>query len=432
MNKYSIVSLGCAKNLVDSEKISRIFVENGFILEPDTKKSDVIFINTCAFLKEAIIEAYQNIKDVIKKQKKSGALIIVAGCLPARKNISELKKDFPEVDYWIAYRELQKIGSILSKYNKNYHEKKEIVQYSFTPIHYAYLKIADGCNHKCSFCAIPSIKGRYKSQSGKDILKEAELLAERGAVELNIIAQDTTFYGKDIYKNYDLIDLMNDLSLIKKIKWIRLLYAYPDMINDNLLDCIRNNSKILHYLDMPLQHSENKILKLMKRSGSKEFYYRLIDKLRSKIPDIALRTTFITGFPGETKKDFKNLMKFVQTVRFERLGVFKYSNEDGTKAYSFEDQVSEKEKNDRYQKLMLLQKSIIHEDNKKLIGKEATVLIDKKLKNSKYKYFSRTYRDAPEIDTGVYLKENNINPGEFHKVVYNRSIDYDMEGKLLF
>nr|HPL52983.1 30S ribosomal protein S12 methylthiotransferase RimO [Bacillota bacterium] len=290
-----------------------------------------------------------------------------------------------------------------------------------------YLKIAEGCDNRCSYCIIPTLRGRYRSRRIEDIMEEAWNLSRNGIKELNLIAQDITRYGIDLYKDYKLIDLLNKLAEIDGIEWIRLLYSYPDEFNNELIDTMTKNEKIVKYLDMPIQHASNRILKKMARRGSKEKILELIEKLRTSMPEIVLRTSLIVGFPGETEKDFQELYDFVSRVKFNRLGVFAYSREENTSACNMPDQIQETVKQDRLERIMLLQKGISEEYNKKLIGKTIKVLIEG---FSEGEYFGRSYMDAPEIDGKVYFTSNNpLTPGDFCHVAVKRAYEYDLVGE---
>ncbi len=412
MKKLYIVSLGCAKNLVDSETIVSKFKEYGFELSFDENNADVVLINTCGFLKSSIKESDEIIKHFIKL-KKDGRIknIVVFGCLVERFKGKIIEK-YPDVNGFFGVGAWNFIEKFLKgRDNFFIEENKDLSfesRYLLTQKHSAYLKIADGCDNFCSYCTIPLIRGRFRSKNIEDIIEETKKLVKSGAKEISLIAQDTTKYGYDIYGEYKLVELLEKLEKIKGLKWIRLMYLYPSLVDKRLINRIKNSSKIVHYLELPFQHISDKILKLMNRKYDSKKAYEVVDMLKKEISDIALRTTFIVGFPGETEKDFEKLIEFLNYCRFNSVGVFKYSKEEGTKAYSLK-QIDRKTKNLRYNKLILAQSKIVDEINKNLIGKEFEVLFDSA-------NIARSYMDAPDIDGRFEIINYKGKPGEFKRV----------------
>ncbi|HNW99545.1 MAG TPA: 30S ribosomal protein S12 methylthiotransferase RimO [Bacteroidales bacterium] len=398
--KINVITLGCSKNLVDSEVLLKQLDKNKFIVSHDSEKleHDIVIINTCGFINDAKQESIETILQAVKN-KKQGRIkkVLVTGCLSARYH-DELKKEIPEVDAYFGVNDLKEILNYL---DADY--KKELIgeRHLTTPSHYAYLKIAEGCDRKCSFCAIPLIRGKHISKPVKDIVKEATLLANKGAKELILIAQDLTYYGIDIYKKRKLAELLEKLSDIKNVEWIRLQYAYPAAFPMDVLKVMRERKNICNYLDIPFQHISDRLLKSMNRAIDKKGTLKLIEKIKKEVPGIALRTSLIVGYPGETEKDFKELMNFVNDVKFDRLGVFTYSHEESTKAYQLKDNISAKVKQERADALMKLQENISLEKNEALIGKILKVIIDRKENEF---FVGRTEYDSPEVDNEVLIK----------------------------
>lgn len=412
MDKIGILSLGCPRNLVDSEIILSRLKSKGYSIV-DLANADIGILNTCSFITEAKQESIEAIFDLIDL-KRQGRLkkILVFGCLPQRykeKLIPHLK----EVDAFVGRISLN-------------HTKKIC---SLTPRHYAYVKICEGCINNCSFCIIPKIKGEFTSRSQDSIIEEVKALDERGVKEINIIGQDITLYGKDIYKNLTLVELLkNILKNTTNIDWIRLLYLHPSRITDDLLDLIRNETRITKYIDLPLQHINERILRLMGRDITKTKILRLIDKIRDKIPGVAIRTALIVGFPTETDKEFKELLKFIEEIKFERLGVFIYSREEGTPAYNLKPQITEKIKNERFNTIMSRQQEIAQKINERYLGKVIDALIDEKEDGH---YLGRSQYDAPEVDGIVFVKSSiPLMPGEFKKVKITDTLEYDLVGEI--
>lgn len=436
--KVALISLGCSKNLIDSEVMINNIKNDEYIITDDVSNADIIIINTCGFIETAKQESIDAILDMAEyKNKGKCRALIAAGCLAERYK-EELMKELPELDAVIGtgdYREITEvIQKVLGGEKVIRYGHQEIVDIDKLPRTIstmgatAYLKIAEGCDNCCTYCIIPTLRGRYRSRKFESIIEEAEMLSQNGIKELNIIAQDITRYGKDLYGRYRLSELLKELCKLKGIEWIRLLYSYPDEFSTELAETIASESKICKYLDIPIQHASNRILKRMARRSSKEDILFLIKDLRRRMPDIVLRTSLIVGFPGETEEDFQELYEFVREVRFERLGVFAYSREEDTAAYDMPEQVDEAVKQDRLEKIMLLQKVVSKEHNEKLIGKRFRVLIEGQAGRE---YFGRTYMDAPEIDGKVYFtSKKNLLPGDFCTVTIIDADEYDLMGEM--
>ena len=423
--KINLVTLGCAKNVVDSERLKMQMRFNNLEIVENAKDADTIVINTCGFIEDAKQESINTILEAVKRKgEKKLSNVIVSGCLSARYK-EDLEKEIPEVDFYFGSEEYDKILKELGgdlKYELL--GERELS----TPKHFAYLKISEGCDNPCSFCAIPLMRGSHKSRPMESLLTEAGSLASKGVKELIIIGQDTTDYGNDIYGKRNIAELLRNISEIDGIEWIRLLYAYPSHFPDELIDEIANNPKIIKYLDMPLQHISDDVLKSMRRRISsrrtKELYY----KIKERIPEITLRTTFIVGYPNETDESFTELCDFVKDIEFERLGVFTYSPEDATPSFLLGDPVDAEIKEERKAELMEIQREISEKKNQKLIGQKIKVLIDQ-LEGEFY--IGRSKRDAPEVDGEVLINKNegNFQIGHFYIVEIFDSNDYDLFGK---
>ena len=434
--KLGLISLGCDKNRVDSERILAVASKH-FTITSSVTDAQIIVVNTCAFLESARKEAVDTIFE-INELRQTGKLekIIVCGCLP-QKFIQEIFDEFVEVDVFLGINDYDLLfeavklcyeGKRVNFVNKNENllEKNRVLT---TPCHYYYLKIADGCNNKCTYCLIPSIRGKYRSQKIEDLISEVKNLGQVN--ELILVAQDVTRYGIDLYGEPQIVKLINELSALDEVNSIRILYAYPDMITDELIEVIKNNDKVLKYLDIPLQHASNPILKLMNRKGSFESYLALVNKLKSEIPQIALRSTFIAGFPRETEEDFNNLLKFVKKAKFFNCGFFAYSREEGTPSYKLTGQIEEEVKNERVNKLYKVQRQISRQNLKKFVGKTITVLCDG-VDYENQSFYGRAYFNAPEIDGRVYITSNDcINQGEYYEVLITNSNDYDLFGTVV-
>ncbi len=436
--KVGFVSLGCPKNLINTEKMLSKLAENGYEIVAEDIDADVIVINTCAFIESAKQEAIDNILDIAwLKENHTLKGIVVTGCLPERFR-DEVMEQMPEVDCILGTGSYDEIcEAVEAAYNKRkYKSFKDVNSLPLggervitTPEYFAYLQIAEGCDNCCTYCVIPQIRGRFRSRQLSEIVEEAKQLASMGVKELCLIAQDTTRYGEDIYGTYALDSLITEISAIKGIEWIRLLYCYPDRITDSLIDVIANNKKVVKYIDMPIQHINNDILKAMNRRDTCESITEVIKKLRERIPGVILRTTVIVGFPGETEAQFEQLHKFIKETKFERLGVFTYSREENTPAYDMPDQVSEKVKRKRYEILMKEQRKIHNAFNETFIGKTLKVICEGYDKVSE-SYYGRSYADAPDIDGKIYFSSSRlIKDGEMIDVEITEILDYDLIGK---
>lgn len=427
--KINVITMGCSKNLVDSEKLmAQLKAGNYDVTHEDEKNTaNVVIINTCGFINDAKQESINTILEYAQL-KKSGKIkkIIVFGCLSERYK-EELKKEIPEVDDFYGVLDQQKILTSLNvEFKKNLVGERIIT----TPSHYAYLKISEGCDRKCSFCAIPKIRGKHISIPIEELVKEAEILANKGVKELILIAQDLSYYGLDLYKKQELGTLIKKLAEIQKIEWIRLHYAYPSNFPIDVIELMNTIPKICKYIDIPLQHISDRVLKDMKRGHTHKETYDLIKKIKETVPEIAIRTTFIVGFPGETVTEFNELKKFVQDSKFERLGVFTYSPEEDTAAYQMKDNISDKLKKKRYDELMQLQQDISLEINKNKIGKILKVIIDRK--EGEY-FVGRTEFDSPEVDNEILIKSINskIKIGNFINVRIISADFFDLYGEIV-
>ena len=424
--KVSVITLGCSKNTVDSERLMRQLQLNKIKLTDDPNQSDTVIINTCGFIEAAKEESINTILNSVAL-KNEGKLkkVIVAGCLSERYK-DDLIKEIPEVDVYFGTENYEGIVKELGG-NLKYELLGE--RLLTTPSHTAYLKISEGCDHPCSFCAIPIMRGLHKSKPMDDLIKEAEFLASNNTKELVIIAQDTTDYGKDLYGRQNLAELLNKLSEVKGIEWIRLMYAYPSKFPDDVIKEIKNNPKVLHYVDIPLQHISDDVLKSMRRGVTAARTRKLIEKLRNEIPDITLRTTFIVGYPNETEKDFEMLCDFVKEVKFERVGTFTFSIEENTSSFILGDPVPAAEKQRRKDVIMELQKDISLETNSFMVGKVLKVLVEALEGDF---YIGRSYRDAPEVDGEVLINKKGIKlqPGNFYDVKITDYDEYDIFGEL--
>jgi len=423
--KIHVLTLGCPKNLVDSEILISGFKDK-FQIVDEPEKAEIVVVNTCGFIESAKQESIDKIFEMVElKEKGKVKKLYVMGCLSERYK-NELEKEIPEVDKFFG---AGKINEILNEFGIDYKYELLGEREIITPRHFAYLKISEGCDNPCSFCAIPLIRGKHVSRPMEDIIKEARKLAWRGVKELIIIAQDTTYYGLDIYGKRMISELLNRLSEIAEIEWIRLMYAFPAKFPLDLLDVMAQNPKICKYIDIPIQHISDKILKSMRRGITKQKTIELLERIREKIPDVAIRTSLIVGYPGETDKEFEELLDFVAEFKFDRLGVFTYSQEDGTPAFELGDPVPPEEKERRMALIMNMQHDIIVEKNEKLIGQDLKVLIDGKEGDF---YIGRTQWDAPEIDLEVLVEGENLKIGEFYKVEIYDNFEYDLIGKVKF
>ena len=435
--KISLASLGCSKNLVDAEQMLGIINEKGWEIMENEEDADVMVVNTCAFIESAIRESLDCIFELISQKKKdSHKKLIVTGCM-AQRYKEDILSEIPEVDAVVGTNDFHKIAEVI----ENLCEEKVVLcdgeeinieglpRMVTTPSYTAYIKIADGCDNRCTYCAIPSIRGKYRSRKIEDIVSEAEKLAEDGAKELIVIAQDTTRYGMDIYGEYKLSELLRELCKIEKLKWVRVHYCYPELVNEELIRTFKEEEKICNYFDIPIQHSSDKILKRMGRRTNREQLVKMLELIRTEIPDAIIRTSLITGFPGETEEDFDDLLEFVNYAKFDRLGVFAYSQEEGTPAAKLDNQVDDEEKIARQEGVMLLQAEISEELNRKKIGQTLEVLVEGRDEIIK-SYFGRTYGDSIDIDGKVFFKsENKLNEGDLVSVLINESLEYDLFGE---
>lgn len=425
--KVNIITLGCSKNMVDSEVIGGQLAANRIDTVHENAKDDhnVVIINTCGFIEKAKEESINTILAQVDR-KRSGQLekVFVTGCLSERYK-SDLEKEIPEVD---AYFGTMEMPALLGKLNADY--KAELVgeRQLSTPSHYAYLKISEGCNRTCSFCAIPLMRGKHVSRPIDSLVEEARKLVRSGVHEIMLIAQELTYYGLDLYKERALPKLLHALADVEGLDWIRLHYAYPSKFPLEVLDVVRERSNICKYLDMPLQHASNRMLQRMKRQITREEMEELINSIREKVPGICIRTTLIAGFPGETREDVEELKDFLQRMRFDRVGIFTYSHEEGTSAHDLADDVPAEEKEARAQEIMELQQEISLEKNREKIGLVLRVIIDRKEAG---RYIGRTEYDSVEVDNEVIVNsKRKLNPGEFVQVRITGAFDYDLEGEL--
>jgi ribosomal protein S12 methylthiotransferase len=435
--RVNIITLGCPKNEVDSDVLKWHLLQKGYQLTEKLKDSDIILINTCGFIDQAKAESLEEIWKVIDlKNRDKGKKLIVAGCL-AQRYPDQLWKEIPEIDGIMGITEFKNIGKVCDQIRKDKRvclisppvkkEDQEIIKRAISDRPFAYLRIADGCNNCCSYCTIPLIRGSFRSRSIESLLREAEFLANKGVKEINLIAQDTTLYGADIYGKPQLPRLLSSISEIPEIKWIRLLYTHPAHYSNELIDTIASSPKVCKYLDIPLQHISDKILSLMNRKVTKKKIIGLIEKLRKKIPDLVLRTTFLVGFPSETESDFDELLNFVEETRFDKVGIFAYSREENTKAYDLKHQIPSRIKHDRLDRLLLLQQKISLEKNQSKVGKKMTVLVEGKSEENGF--FGRSQAEAPEVDGLIYIKGDKIKIGDFVEVKVTKALDYDLIGE---
>jgi ribosomal protein S12 methylthiotransferase len=442
--KISIVSLGCARNLVDTEVMAGVLRQADYEVVSEPSQADIVLVNTCSFIEAAKEESVDTILQMARlKEEGSLQTLVVAGCLPQRYS-DELARELPEVDLFIGTGEVPKIAEILKSRRSN---KKRVYvgipKYLYdhatprlraTSSHTAFVKASEGCDHKCAFCIIPKLRGPHRSRSIESIVQEAVMLAQDGVKEINLIAQDLSAYGRERRDGTTLYGLLRELDSVSGIEWIRLLYAYPNYLDDSLLDLIRESKKICKYIDIPFQHVNRRILTRMRRGKSGSAVREAIAKLRGAIPGVTLRTSLIVGFPGEMENDFRELLDFVEEAEFERLGVFKYSTEEGTAAASMDDRVPEDVKERRWQELMELQAAISRKQNEGLIGTVQRVMIDS-LDSSGEMLEGRTQAHAPEVDGTVYVDRRSSGaeanrPGRFVDVRITRAMDYDIMGEI--
>jgi len=426
-DKVNIITLGCSKNMVDSEVLSGQLLANDIEVVHENKKSDhnIVVVNTCGFIEKAKEESINTILDQVEL-KRRGKLdkVYVTGCLSERYK-NNLEAEIPEVDAFFGTMELP---MILKQFEADYKSELLGERLLATPQHYAYMKIAEGCNRTCAFCAIPLMRGAHVSRSMEDLVKEAESLVKKGVKEILLIAQELTYYGLDLYKKRMLPDLLNRLADVKGLEWIRLHYAYPSKFPMEILDVMRQRDNICNYLDMPLQHASDRMLTAMKRQITRREMEELTAAIRATVPGICLRTTLIAGFPGETRDDVEELKEFIQEQRFDRVGIFTYSHEEGTSGFLLNDDVPQEEKEARAQEVMDVQQEISLELNQEKVGKTFKTIVDKKEAG---RYLGRTEFDSVEVDNEVVIQGKNLPIGEFVNVKITKAYDYDLEGEVV-
>ena len=428
------ISLGCSKNLVDTEMTIGLFKKNNYNVVNNPNEADIIIINTCGFIESAKQEAIDTILEMAEYKKKRCKYLIAMGCLVQRYK-EELQELLPEVDLFIKYKEYdtiwEQIEELIGKNKENDTKLKFEDRTITTGKNFAYLRIAEGCSNRCTYCAIPYIRGNFVSRKIEDILEEAKKLAKNGYKELIVIAQDTSKYGIDLYGESKLAELLEKLAKIKELKWIRFLYTYPESITDELIRVVKENDNICKYFDIPIQHISDSVLKRMNRKSKGQDIKNVIDKIRKEIPEVIIRTTVMVGFPGETEDDFEKLYKFVEETKFDRLGAFAYSKEDGTPAEKLNNQIHHMTKKKRYNKIMKLQQEISEKNTEKQIGKELEVLIENESFDGKF-YIGRSMNEVPDIDGVIYIekdREGCLN--KFVKVKITGNSDYDLMASML-
>jgi len=440
--KVSMVSLGCPKNLVDAEVMLGVLANQGYEITMNEKEADVIIVNTCSFIKEAREESVDTILDLADRKGDGNCkTLIVAGCLPQRYQ-EELAKELPEVDIFIGTGDYPRVAEILAERqpeagqicyvgDPDYIYDETLPRLNSSPGWYAYLKIGEGCSNCCTYCVIPSLRGPYRSRPLEALVAEAERLVAGGVRELILVSQDITRYGSDLPYGTTLAELIRRLAAIDGLQWIRLLYAYPDGITSELIELLKNEPKLCKYLDIPIQHISDSILKRMRRRSGEQQIRDLIDRLRNEVPDITLRTSLIVGFPGETVDDFLALTRFVEKAQFDRLGVFCYSKEEGTPAAEMPDQVSERVKRERHRKLMKTQARVSFRRNRAMVGKVEQVMVEGFSEETELLLKGRTSRQAPDIDGQVYITSGNANVGDIVACRITDSSDYDLVAEMV-
>lgn len=435
MMNVGFISLGCSKNLLDTEMAIGLFRNNKYNIVNNPEDAEIIVVNTCGFIESAKEEAINTLLEMAEYKKNKCKYLIAMGCLVERYK-EELVKLMPEVDLFIKFSEYdtiwEQIEHTVGKCEENEQNHLDFMERVVTTYpNYAYLRIAEGCNNNCTYCAIPYIRGKYVSRSIEDVLKEAKLLADSGIKELIVIAQDTTKYGIDLYGEPKLAKLLSELCKIEGIEWIRFLYAYPETITEELIEVVKNNNKICKYFDIPIQHISDKVLKRMNRHSDKNSIRAVISKIRNEIPNVIIRTTVMVGFPGETKDDFDELYNYLKEAKFDKLGAFSYSKEDGTPAARIKDQIHPMTKKSRHKKIMELQAQISQETSQRHIGRILDVLLEDHSFDGNY-YVGRSYMDVPDIDGVVYVKCNKENlEGEFVKVKITEVHEYDLVAEII-
>jgi ribosomal protein S12 methylthiotransferase len=435
---YAFVSLGCPKNLVDSERMLGLLQLDGYRLVHEPQGADFVVVNTCGFIERAREESYSTIHEMLDLKRRGDIRgVIVSGCLAERERESLLEK-CPEVDYIVGVFGREQVTKVADRLVGRLQEQRSVFQPAptqpfsdrsrlrITPRHFAYLKISEGCDRLCTFCAIPKMRGKHATKPIEEVIAEAQELAADGVRELIIVAQDTTYYGLDLYGEPRLAELLRRLQEVPGIDWIRLMYLYPMYFTDELLDVVSAGNKIIPYFDLPLQHINDTMLRRMQRRVNRPDTETLLTALRSRIPDLVLRTTFITGFPGETDEQFAELVDFVQQQKFQRLGVFTYSYEEGTPATRLPDHLSEEIKNDRRDQLMAVQQQIAFDWNASQIGRHVDVLIDRALPQEKNTWLGRSYADAPDVDGVVYVTGKRLKPGQIVPCEIVATAEYDL------
>lgn len=438
MNKVHFITLGCSKNDVDTATMKSNLNSQNYEITNNPKEADVIVVNTCGFIEAAKEESINTILEAATL-KTTGKLnkLVLAGCL-AQRYSDDLIKEIPEIDGIIGTGSFKDVNEVIDSTLlgekaisiKDFNDYEQQINYKKDVMVSEYVRISEGCNNNCSYCIIPKLRGRNKSRKMEDIVEEVKYLTENGTREIILIAQNTTDYGIDLYGEYRLTELIRELSKIDDLKWIRVLYLYPDHFTDELVEEFKNNEKLLKYVDIPLQHVSNEVLKKMNRNTSKEHITKLINELRNSIPNLTIRSTFIVGFPSETESDFDELIDFNKTYKLDRVGAFKYSREEDTKAYYMKDQVDEEIKEERLDKLMEVQQDISTDIMSTKIGKVFEVLIEEEIDDNYY--IARSYMDAPEIDGNIYVSsEKKLENGSFQNVIINNSLEFDLEGEIL-
>ena len=439
MNNVHIVTLGCSKNDVDSSMMYSLLDKDKYKMVENPNEADILIINTCGFIDAAKEESIDTILESVEyKNEGRCKKVLLSGCL-AQRYPEELIKEIPEIDGIIGTGNIEYINELLDRslsgdlfvktdnLNSAYLEgiRKEKVNTT------EYVKISEGCNNNCSYCIIPSLRGKNRSRKIEDVYKEVEYLVSKGAREIILIAQNTTDYGIDLYSKYSLANLIREISKIEELKWIRVLYLYPDHFTDDLIEEFKNNDKLVNYVDMPLQHISDNVLKNMNRKTSKDHIIKTLKNLRKSVPDIVIRTTFIVGFPGENQEDFDQLVDFIEDIKFDKLGVFEYSREEGTRAASLDEQIPDNIKEERKNEIMAIQSDISGEILSKNLGKTFEVLIEEKIDDNNY--VGRTYMDSPEIDGVTYVQsDKELEIGDFVQVEIIDSLDYDLVGELIW
>lgn len=440
--KIAMESLGCSKNLVDGEIMLGILQSKGYEIINDYEDADVIIVNTCGFINDAKEESINAIVEY-SQLKEEGKLkyLLVSGCL-AQRYSEDLLKEIPEIDAILGTTGFDEVASVIEGLNKDNEKQitvlrdlrsdynEDVARYISTPKHKAYIKIGEGCSNRCTYCIIPKLRGNYVSRPMENIIEEAKQLAKKGVKELIVLAQDTTRYGEELYGEPKIAELLAELAKIKEFEWIRPLYMYPEAITEEIVDVIAENDNICNYFDMPIQHASNKILKLMNRRTSKEEIKQKIEMIRNKIPNVVIRTTLITGFPGETDDDFEQLIEFIKELKFERLGAFAYSREEDTPADKLPNQVDEDVKKSRQEAIMMLQQTISEEKSKVCEGKIYKTLIEEQVDDTLY--VGRTQRDVEDIDGVVYVEsKKELELGTFYNVEITETYEYDLKGRVI-